>query len=149
MINKYLNYLQEQEEVLNEISPKVKLGLAVSPYVIGGVAITSLVILGLIGALKDKKRNADIDYKKCIQNVENTIGRKYHQMEDFWDKNFESSKITSEFEDKLEYMKNKYETSLYMCSKMYDEKIKKLKEKKKELEQKYREAKAKERNSKK
>ena len=149
MINKYLNYLQEQEEVLNEISPKVKLGLAVSPYIAGGITIAGISIAVLISRLKEKKMQADGDYKKCIQNVENTIGRKYHQMEDFWDKNFESSKITSEFEDKLEYMKNKYETSLYMCSKMYDEKIKKLKEKKKELEQKYREAKAKERNSKK
>jgi predicted RNase H-like nuclease (RuvC/YqgF family) len=149
MIEKYLKFLQEQEEILNEISPKVKMGLKIGAAGVVLAGYSSLVILGLIEALKNKKRNADIDYKKCIQNVENTIGKKYHQMNDFWNKNFETDKITYEFEKNLDIITNKYETAIYVCKKMYNEKIKKLKEKKKELEQKYKEAKAKERNSKK
>lgn len=145
MINKYLNYLQEQEEVLNEISPKVKLGLAVSPYIAGGITIAGISIAVLISRLKEKKMQADGDYKKCIQNVENTIGKNYHQMNKKFDDNLGTT--THSFNKKLDDLEDTYEKALNNCKILYKKKIEMLKKQKEELKKKIKQAK--ERNSKK
>ena len=125
------------EKIISELWGKVA---------VGAVA-TGLFSLAIWRALKVEKMNADKDYKKCINYVDNTLGKRLKRMEDEFNKKTEiyrtskgeeSKKYNVYARKKLGQAEDAYNAALEKCEELYDKKIEIINKKKKEVRLKFK-----------
>lgn len=141
-IDKFIR-LSEKVEKISETKAKKILKESVGKIALGtaGAATGGLFGLAIWRALKLKKMTADSDYKKCIQQVKNTLGKKYEKIISQY-KRFNPAEKRSpkamEFAKKAGKMEQDYQDAIFNCEKLYDQRIKAINTKKKEVRMKYK-----------
>jgi hypothetical protein len=125
------------EKVINEIWGKVAVGAAAA----------GLFGLAIWRSLKVQKMNADKDYRRCIKNVENTLGKQFERMDDAYRKSKEvyrhpdgtkTIKYNEYARKKLADAEDRYNEAIRKCEELYDKKIDIINRKKKEVRIKYK-----------